>query len=81
VQYLDVNVGFPFPPPSVGDEESVEFLHTSREDLPTANRTKIILCAGASLNAPLLLNSFRDNKYIARSAGKTIMGHFLLHHL
>jgi hypothetical protein len=79
VQYLGVDVGFPSPPPSIGDEESVKFLRTSRGDLPIANRTKIILCAGAFPNATLLLNSFRNNKHIARSAGKTVTGHFLTH--
>ncbi|KAG1761979.1 hypothetical protein EDD22DRAFT_823821 [Suillus occidentalis] len=79
VQYLGVDVGFPPPPPSVGDTQSVKFLRTSRGDLPLANKTKVILCAGAFPNATLLLNSFRDNKYIARSAGKTVTGHFLTH--
>ncbi|KAG0699201.1 hypothetical protein DFH29DRAFT_937635 [Suillus ampliporus] len=78
VQYLGVDVGFPLPP-SIGDEASVKFLRTSRGDLPIAKRTKVILCAGAFPNTTLLLNSFRDNKYIAESAGKTVTGHFLTH--
>jgi hypothetical protein len=78
VQYLGVDVGFPSPP-SLGDEESVKFIRTSRGDLLLANKTKIILCAGVFPNATLLLNSFRDNKYIARSAGKMVTGHFLSH--
>jgi hypothetical protein len=79
VQYLGVDVGFPPPSPSVGDKQTVKFLRTSRGDLPIANETKVILCAGAFPNATLLLNSFRDNKYIAMSAGKTVTGHFLTH--
>ncbi|KAG1768775.1 hypothetical protein EV702DRAFT_716216 [Suillus placidus] len=78
VQYLGVDVGFPSVP-SISDEESVKFLRTSRGDLPIANSTKVILCAGAFPNATLLLNSFRDNKFIAGSAGKTVTGHFLTH--
>ncbi|KAG2746588.1 FAD/NAD(P)-binding domain-containing protein [Suillus brevipes Sb2] len=78
VQYLGVDVGFPSLP-SIGDEESVTFLRTSRGDLPIAHRTKIILCAGAFPNATLLLNSFRHNKYIATSAGKMVTGHFVTH--
>ncbi|KAG1726004.1 uncharacterized protein EDB91DRAFT_1086919 [Suillus paluster] len=79
VQYLGVDVGFPPPLPSFDDEVSVKFLRTSRGDLPIANKTKIILCAGAFPNTTLLLNSFRNNKYIAGSAGKMVTGHFQTH--
>ncbi|KAG1731267.1 hypothetical protein EDB19DRAFT_1738200 [Suillus lakei] len=66
VQYLGVDVGFPPPSPSIGDEV-------------VSNSTKVILCAGAFPNTTLLLNSFRDNKYVAGSAGKEVTGHFVTH--